>query len=466
MVFSSFSFVFYFLPISIILYFSCNSKFQNFLLLAVSLLFYAYGESYHVFYLIGLVYINYIFAFQLRNWNQAYLLALILIFNLAPLVYFKYFGFLLEIYSSLTVSNLETVRVILPLGISFFTFQLISYQVDVYRGIIRPQKDFLKLLLYISFFPQLIAGPIVRYLDIERFLRTRKVIYSDWITGISRFIIGLSKKLIIANPLGNVCDEIFKFPSSHLSTPLTWIAMIAFSFQIYYDFSGYSDMAIGIGRIFGFKFNENFNFPYSATSFKEFWKRWHISLSSWFKDYVYIPLGGNRSGSFRNTLNLIAVFLLTGIWHGASYNFIAWGMFHGFFLLLERNFEMKFIEKIPKIFRILSMFLLITLSWVFFRIDGFKEALNIFQLMLTFKNVEFKLIPDFYLDNYHLIILVFAIFFSFKWDLKIFDSEKEFPFGNGWFSTTLNMIVLMLLFSISLMSLASMDYNPFIYYRF
>ncbi|TGL38887.1 MBOAT family O-acyltransferase, partial [Leptospira bourretii] len=280
-------------------------------------------------------------------------------------IYFKYATFIVSIFSSITYRQIAVHEIHLPLGISFFTFQGISYLIDIYRKDIYPDRNFLRFSFYISFFPQLIAGPIVRYSEVMHSLSRLKSDYQDKIEGVSIFVIGLGKKVIIANTLGIYADEILNSESFNFGSGLAWLAIISYSFQIYFDFSGYSDMAIGLGRIFGLTFPVNFNFPYKALSFQDFWRRWHISLSSWFRDYLYIPLGGNRKSPVRQYLNLLIVFVCCGFWHGASWNFLIWGIYHGFFLVLERTYYQNIISYLPNVLKLLFTFVLINIGWVF-----------------------------------------------------------------------------------------------------
>ena len=353
MLFSSMIFLWFFLPLVFCSYYLIDKRFKNILLLISSIIFYAWGGvSYSLIMLFAII-INYIFALLIDKAieynnlkNKKIYLALCIIINLSILGYFKYTNFIISIINSLSQNKIiELTNIVLPIGISFYTFQALSYVIDVYRGHNKAQKNIFNLALYISFFPQLIAGPIVKYHDIENQILNRNESLENIFYGIKRFIYGLSKKVILANMFALSCDEILKQPTDELGTALVWCASVLYTLQIYYDFSGYSDMAIGLGRMFGFNFLENFNYPYMSKSIKEFWRRWHISLSTWFKEYLYIPLGGNRKRKLFTYINLLIVFFATGLWHGASYNFILWGLFHGFFLVIERIFLGKLLEK-------------------------------------------------------------------------------------------------------------------------
>lgn len=339
MIFSSLEFLCVFLPVVFILY--CiipNRRARNAILIVASLLFYAYGEPVYVFLMLGSVVVNYLIARGIdasKNHKKA-VLAVSVAANLGALGVFKYAGFIVENLNRLTSADLPVPNLALPIGISFFTFQALSYVIDVYRGEVKVQKNLAHVLLYISFFPQLIAGPIVKYKDIYEAIENRKQEASQVADGFRRFIFGLGKKVLIANTVGEVADAIFTADQGSINIAVAWIAALAYMLQIYYDFSGYSDMAIGLGKMFGFQFKENFLYPYGSLSMKEFWRRWHISLSTWFKEYLYIPLGGNRKGKFRTCVNKIIVFFFTGLWHGASWTFIIWGLWHGLFFALGR----------------------------------------------------------------------------------------------------------------------------------
>ena len=347
MLFSTMTFVYMFLPIVLLLYLVTKKELHNPILLIVSIVFYAWGEPKYLAIMLLTILINYFGAIAINKFqaHKKPILIATIIGNLAFLIYFKYFNFLIDNCNNLFHANFEPLNIIMPIGISFYTFQALSYVIDVYRGECNVQKDIYKLALYICLFPQLIAGPIVKYHDIAEQIDSREVNFEKVSYGVKRFIIGLSKKMLIANTMGAIADKIF-IQDPHTFSHLTaWLGAIAYSFQLYFDFSGYSDMAIGLGAIFGFKFLENFNYPYISKSITEFWRRWHISLSTWFKQYVYISLGGNRVGKLKTLRNLGIVFLLTGIWHGAAWNFVIWGIWHGIFIILEKTLNIKEFEK-------------------------------------------------------------------------------------------------------------------------
>ncbi|MGB5708663.1 MAG: MBOAT family O-acyltransferase, partial [Arenicellales bacterium] len=343
MVFSSVLFLFLFLPVVLLLYWVIPNKWRNSFLLIVSLTFYAWGEGLFVGIMLLSIAMNYVFGLAIERGNARagrLWVGIAVMANLALLGVFKYANFLVEnintLFSSTGIQLITIDQIHLPIGISFFTFQAMSYVIEVHRRVMPAQTNLLNLGLYIALFPQLIAGPIVRYHDIAAQLKTRFVNAGQVAYGIERFVIGLGKKVLIANPMGAVADEIFALPPDSITATVAWTAVACYSLQIYFDFSGYSDMAIGLGRMFGFKFLENFNYPYISQSIQEFWRRWHISLSNWFRDFLYLPLGGNRRGPGRTYFNLLIVFLLCGLWHGASWNFVVWGLLHGSFLVLER----------------------------------------------------------------------------------------------------------------------------------
>ena len=367
MVFSSSLFLFGFLPVVLAIYFFSHNRYRNLVLLIASLFFYAWGEPRNVLVMLASILINYLLGLGIEKASKQKKLFLILsvLYNIGVLFYFKYLNFAGSIWESLTGQTLNMKTIVLPIGISFFTFQIMSYVIDVYRGNVPAQKNLINLALYISLFPQLIAGPIVRYIDVEAQIKQRESTWDGAYVGVKRFAIGFAKKVLIADQLATLADTVFaggNYPSmlSH------WIGIIAYTLQIYYDFSGYSDMAIGLGKIFGFDFLENFNYPYISRSIKEFWRRWHISLSSWFRDYLYIPLGGNRKGKVRTYINLIIVFFVTGLWHGASFNFIVWGLYYAVFLVIERLGFGKRLEKLPRIIQHVYTLLVVVIGWVFF----------------------------------------------------------------------------------------------------
>lgn len=472
MLFSSMIFLWLFLPAVFILYYAIDKRFRNILLLIASFIFYAWGGVGYTLIMLSSIIINYIFALLIekshnnsKNNSKKIYLVLCIIVNLLILGYFKYANFLISIINSLINSDnkiIELKNIILPIGISFYTFQAISYVIDVYRGINKAQKNIFNLALFISFFPQLTAGPIIKYHDIENQIINRNESLENISYGIKRFIYGLSKKVILANMFALSCDEILKQPSNELGTALVWTAAALYTLQIYYDFSGYSDMAIGLGKMFGFTFLENFNYPYMSKSIQEFWRRWHISLSTWFKEYLYIPLGGNRKGKLLTYINLLIVFFATGLWHGASYNFILWGLFHGFFLIIERIFLGKLLEKnkLKFINRIYTILVFI-LGWVLFRANNLNHALELYKIMFSYKESVYTVRYFFYPQT--LACFIFGILFCGLFQ-SLFPKIKNAVFSSKVY--ILESVIQFILLFICIMYLVNGTYNPFIYFRF
>jgi len=386
MVFSSLFFTFAFLPVTVILYYSLGKPLRNIVLLTASLFFYAWGEPVYVLLMCGSIMINYWIGTLLgrdhtsRRKRQLFLI-ISMVFNLGCLAYFKYFGMSISTIASIGGWNLQAGTPTLPLGISFYTFQTLSYVINVYRGKIKPQKSRISFALYIAMFPQLVAGPIVNYADIESQLADRRMTFKKFNAGLRRFLCGLAKKVLLANNIGLLWSEVKAMPSTEISVFMAWAGIIAFTLQIYFDFSGYSDMAIGLGKMFGFSFKENFRYPYSSQSISEFWRRWHISLGSWFKEYVYIPLGGSRVGKWKLIGNLFSVWFLTGLWHGASWNFVVWGLYFGALIYVEKVFLQKSMTRWPKAVRHIYLLLLIVIGWVFFEFTNLKDGLSFLGIM-------------------------------------------------------------------------------------
>lgn len=480
MVFSSLTFLWIFLPIVLLLNyvfsFIKNPKgkllAKNIVLFIASLVFYAWGGLYYLFVMLASITANYLFALwinhaksgetpKLKQAKTAFILAII--FNLGLLVFFKYTNFFVSIVENIFSANFGLREIILPIGISFFTFQAMSYTIDVYLGKVKCQKNYMLLALYISFFPQLIAGPIVKYSEIEEQLTARKETVDKFATGIKRFLYGLAKKVIVANLCGQVAEFVFSSEVSELGTSLAWLGLICYTIQIYYDFSGYSDMAIGLGKMFGFDFPENFNYPYTSLSVTEFWRRWHISLSSWFKEYVYIPLGGNREGTARTLINLFIVFLLTGIWHGANWTFILWGVFYGIIIVIERLFLKKWLDKNKfKPLNSIYTMLVVMLLWVFFRADNVGYAFAFIGKLFDFSKGSIVLYDQ--MDLVKWIVLAVGILFCgvvqrplSKPYQKIKDKSWVF-----WVDYSLQLI----LFFFCIVLLMNNSFNPFIYFQF
>lgn len=461
MVFSSAIFLFSFLPILLLAYFIVPAKAKNYVLLAFSMVFYAFGGPKYLVVLLFVVLVDYIGArlIEKNRENAKKILTAVIAVNLATLVFYKYTMFFLENLSVLFQADLEFFEVIMPIGISFYTFQSMSYVIDVYRREVAVQKNYLLLLLYVSLFPQLVAGPIVRYQTIEHEIHNRKSSIDDVCYGIERFILGFAKKIIIANQMGMLADIVFDGGTEY--TPVAWLGAIAYMFQIYFDFSAYSDMAIGLGRIFGFHFLENFNFPYVSKSIKEFWSRWHISLSTWFRDYVYIPLGGNRCSAKRHFFNMAVVWALTGFWHGAEWTFLFWGLYYFVFLAIEKFVIKDRMDKIPTVLRHIGTLLIVLIGWVLFRAEDMGTFTNMVGTMFSFNFDAVGLAEArLYIETYF-VYFIGAIIFSTPIYYKIcgrFENSKVFAvikYGG--------LLVLML---VSVMFLAHSSYNPFIYFRF
>ena len=436
---------------------------KNFLLVVASLVFYAYGEPIYVILLVASSVGNYILARLTGECPKIRKLTMTLavVVNLGLLVIFKYSGFLVETFNSVTGAGIPVPQVRMPIGISFFTFQALSYVIDVYRGDASVQKNFGKVLLYISFFPQLIAGPIVKYHDVEAEINDRKQTPEEIGKGIRRFIAGLSKKVLIANTMGLVADNLFGAAATGITGPGAWLGAVSYMLQIYFDFSGYSDMALGLGMMFGFHFHENFEYPYISASIREFWRRWHMSLSGWFKEYLYIPLGGNRRGKFRTVVNKMIVFVCTGIWHGASFNFLFWGIYHGFFLMLEEYipFIGKKGGKLKSFFQHVYALLVVCVGFVFFRADTMKQGCFWIREMFTdfgWKASAMSLTLQ-QLTPVYLVTLAAALVAA----VPVNSMLKKYKWYEG-FTYVLSLAG----FALCVLSLAGGTYNPFIYFRF
>ena len=436
---------------------------KNFLLVVASLVFYAYGEPIYVILLVASSAGNYILARLTGECPKIRKLTMTLavVINLGLLVIFKYSGFLVDTFNSVTGAGIPVPQVRMPIGISFFTFQALSYVIDVYRGDASVQKNFGKVLLYISFFPQLIAGPIVKYHDVEAEINNRKQTPEEIGKGIRRFIAGLSKKVLIANTMGLVADNLFGAAATGITGPGAWLGAVSYMLQIYFDFSGYSDMALGLGMMFGFHFHENFDYPYISASIREFWRRWHMSLSGWFKEYLYIPLGGNRRGKFRTVVNKMIVFVCTGIWHGASFNFLFWGIYHGFFLMLEEYipFIGKRGGKLKSFFQHVYALLVVCVGFVFFRADTMKQGCFWIREMFTdfgWKASAMSLTLQ-QLTPVYLVTLAAALVAA----VPVNSMLKKYKWYEG-FTYVLSLAG----FALCVLSLAGGTYNPFIYFRF
>jgi alginate O-acetyltransferase complex protein AlgI len=468
MVFSSTIFLFAFLPIVLLCYYLAPFRLKNIFLLLASLIFYAWGEFAYTLLMIVSITWNYILGRVIEGAGRRKKAALFLgvAVNLGILGYFKYASFLIDninlVLTPVGVVPFAADPIHLPLGISFFTFQAISYLVDVYRQECRSQKNILTLGLYISMFPQLIAGPIVRYGSIAQQLVSRRIDLVQIEEGVRRFTYGLAKKLLIANPLGEVADALFALPPDQLTALPAWIAIIAFSLQIYFDFSGYSDMAIGLGLMLGFRFPENFNYPYYARNVREFWRRWHMSLTNWLRDYLYIPLGGSRVARRRLAFNLITVFLLCGLWHGASWNFVIWGAWHGAFIASERGALGGYLLRFPAFLQHVYLLLVVVVGWVFFRVETLPQALSFFGSLIGLQGWSSSLHPiQLYLSREFMLACLAGVFLS----MPVFDWFKRF-LEQGRIGFVLRFSLLSVLLYGSFMKISSGTYNPFLYFRF
>ena len=467
MLFSSSVFIFIFLPLVLFLYYISGKKIRNYILLLASLIFYAWGGVNYLNILMVSILINYIFGLLIdktvdRSHLRKFILILGIILNLALLFYYKYYDFFIENINNILNMNLELKRIVLPIGISFFTFQGMSYIIDIYRNDGKVNKNIFSVALYISFFPQLVAGPIIKYKTIDEQIRVRKESIDYFSYGINRFVIGLGKKIIISDMLGAISDNIFLLAnSSGIDMITAWIGAICYTLQIYFDFSGYSDMAIGLGHLFGFKFPENFNYPYISRSITEFWRRWHISLSTWFKEYLYIPLGGNRRGNVY--FNLFVVFLVTGLWHGASWNFVIWGLWHGMFMIIERVIRNEnWYKKIPSFIKIIITLFIVIIGWVLFKATTLEEGLKYLSIMFglsSFSNITFDY--TYFISRKLIILIIIGIIASTPIFKNIFNRYRDIKVFE-----LIKTLLIILLFIISIIFMVNSTYSPFIYFQF
>ncbi len=472
MVFSSTVFMFLFLPVVFLLsYILPGIRIKNVLLTIASLIFYAWGEPIYVLLMLFSVSINYLLALPAEKKNltdkkRRGMVALTILFNIGLLALFKYAAFAVSTINMLGAS-LAVPEIPLPIGISFYTFQVMSYVIDVYRGEAPVQRSYGKLLMYVSLFPQLIAGPIVRYIDIAEQLDYRETTLRGVATGIRQFIFGLAKKLLIANSAGFVADNIFALPASELNSVYGWLAAIAYCIQIYYDFSGYSDMAIGLGSMAGFEFKENFNYPYTAVSIRDFWHRWHISLSTWFREYVYIPLGGNRKGNVRTGLNKLIVFILTGLWHGASWTFVAWGLLHGLFIMLESYGVLKPEKWKPRLLSRIYTLLVVCVAFVLFRAENFTHAWDILRAMFSGFGVTRSSMLGLHdlCPLFNIICIALGILFSTPLLRPLWNSEPRLT-ARSQAASAVGYVIAVPLYILCIALVAISTYNPFIYFRF
>lgn len=458
MVFSSILFIFRFLPAALLIYFITPNKFKNFTLLILSLIFYSWGETKYILIMFASIFIDYFVSrgiekYRGKNKIALCLLCISIIFNLGMLFFFKYFNFFIDNINTVFNLALNHVKITLPLGISFYTFQTMSYSIDVYRGRVKAEKNIINFGAFVCLFPQLIAGPIVKYTDIQRELSHRVINKEQIEEGIELFILGLGRKVLIANNIGMLWTEVEAIGFTSISTILAWLGVLAFAFQIYFDFSGYSLMAIGLGKMLGFNFPRNFNHPYIARSMSEFWRRWHITLGSWFREYVYIPLGGNRVSSLRMVFNLFIVWFLTGFWHGASYNFIFWGIL--FFILISFE-KIGFINVLNKhrIFSHIYVIFFLMIGWVLFAVTDLNQIKELIVTMFSFNNGSDWI---YYLRNYGITLLIAGVFST-----PIIENLYIKFIKSKW----VNTLIMISIFILSVAYLVDATYNPFLYFRF
>ena len=469
MLFSSITFLFLFLPIMLAVYYIAPPQWKNLLLLAGSLIFYAWGEPVYIILMILSILLNYFCGMDIENKseNEAKAkrsLVFAITVNIVLLVFFKYFGFLVESTNTLFGISIPYRELALPIGISFYTFQEISYIVDVYRGKVKAQQSLVKYALYVSMFPQLVAGPIVCYGDIEKQLIERKISGRKLGQGAMLFIIGLSKKAVLANTLGKIFEEISSTSASNLTVLMAWLGCITYAFQIYFDFSGYSDMAIGLGRMFGFEFKKNFDVPYISKSITEFWRRWHISLSSWFREYVYIPLGGNHVTISRNIVNLLIVWMLTGMWHGAAWNFIVWGIYYGVVLVLEKYVWGAIVDRWPSVLQHIYALVLVLVGWVFFFSPSLGAALRYLFAMVG-GGAGFAGKEVFFVILTHWLFYLLAVIGSTTLGSRMLRAILNVS-ENHTVRIVITLVVFFGMLAISVAYLIADTYNPFLYFRF
>ena len=468
MLFSSIVFLFTFLPAVMILYYLLPVRFRNVILLLASLVFYAWGEPVYLFLMLLSILFNYFSGLDIaRNLQDKRAakrsLVFNLIINLAVLGFFKYEGFVLDTLNGILPVHISYHALPLPIGISFYTFQILSYIIDVYRGNVKVQTNLPNFALYVTMFPQLIAGPIVQYADVDEQLASREVSRTKFGEGSMYFIRGLAKKVLLANTSGMIFTEVSGLAKGNIAVMTAWLGAFAYMFQIYFDFSGYSDMAIGLGKMFGFEFNMNFNYPYVAKSITEFWRRWHISLSSWFRDYVYIPLGGNRVSKSRHIFNLMVVWFLTGLWHGAAWNFVAWGLYYGVILIIEKYVLSPVLDRLPDVVRHIYSIVLVVIGWVLFFSSSFGQAADYIRVMFGAGAHGFADRESMYLLTSNLILWLILIFGSTP--LVHFRYEHMLR-TKKWNTTIINSVVYAALFIVCIAYLVTETYNPFLYFRF
>lgn len=462
MIFSSITFLYFFIPTVILLYFILPAKAKNLLLLIASLFFYAWGEQLLVFLFIASIFVGWVLGLGIEKKRTCtmgkVLLWFSVAFDLGILIYFKYTDLFIQSFNQITGLSIPLLKIALPIGISFYTFQLLSYEIDVYRGTVPAQKNFIDFATYVAMFPQLIAGPIVRYSDIENQLKIRSYSFEKAALGIRRFVIGFGKKVLIANVLGEIATH-FR-ASTQPSVLFYWMYAVSFMLQIYYDFSGYSDMAIGLGKIFGFDFNENFNYPYISKSITEFWRRWHISLGSWFRDYVYIPMGGNRKGIFRQLINIFVVWMLTGFWHGAAWNFLLWGIFYAILLMIEKLFLKKWLDNHPVAGHLYTI-IFVLFGFVLFNANSLKQTATDIGGMIGIGNLPLTSFETLYYLKSYALIFITGIIGTTPLIKNCWNKIK-----NTTFAAIAEPVLLAIILILGTAYLVDGSFNPFLYFRF
>lgn len=469
MIFSSLIFLFLFFPLTLICYYLANPKYTNVMLLLASIAFYAWGEPKYIFLMMLSIIANYIFGIKVSDSKDKKIwVVLSVIYNISILGIFKYSNFFVDNINFLLNTNITIPEIKLPLGISFFTFQIMSYVIDVYRNDAKVQRKLTNLALYISLFPQLVAGPIVRYQTVADDIEHREHNWYKFTQGVNKFVIGLGKKVILANQLGIIADDVFNKSSGDLSRLEVWLGVVCYTLQIFYDFSGYSDMAIGLGKIFGFDFLENFNYPYISQTVSEFWRRWHISLSTWFKDYVYFPLGGNRVSRLKLYRNLFIVWFLTGMWHGANWTFIIWGLYFGILISIEKAFLEKLLYKMPRIIRHMYLLFIVMIGWVFFRAEDLPKAIKFIGIM--FGSGNYPLFSNafnvFVIEYWYVIVGAIILSTPIVEIIKSLVIKKNKNTLNNTVCQVANAAFVVACMFIVVVMLSSSTYNPFLYFRF
>lgn len=472
MVFSSIPFIFLFFPIFALFYYLVPFKAKNYVLLVFSLMFYAWGEPIYIILMLLITLVNYAAGLFLDRWQNGVIkrrivLWIALVFSIGALGYFKYADFLIGIVNAIFRTDIGELQVRLPIGISFFTFQTLSYTIDLYKKEIKVEKNYAFFLMYVSMFPQLIAGPIVRFSTVQEELRKREITFQGFCDGLFRFCLGFFKKVLIANQMGLLWEAFNISDISNLSVMGAWLGLLAFTLQLYFDFSAYSDMAIGMGNMMGFHFLENFNYPLSAVSVTDFWRRWHISMSTWFRDYIYIPLGGNKGKGIINIRNLFIVWFTTGLWHGASWNFVLWGMFHLLFLVMEKNIYIKVFTKLPVFIRNIYTIIVVVLGFGIFAITDFSKMGRYFASVFGLNHnslIDSEFL--YYLNNFK-IVLIAALMLSFP--IYPYIKKKLYESENKVFRLGVQLgfaVVFLLCFVAGVSTLVADSYNPFLYFRF